>query len=90
MWYDDDEYHIGSSYVTLGIDGYDFTNYQWNFTSFENTEWYEEAQAAEDAHDKYVEEHKNDYDNDWDDDNDWDWDSGDDWDAGGTDWDSDW
>ena len=90
LWYNDDDYNIGSSYVTLGADGYDFENYQWSFTNFENTEWYEEAEAAEKAYDKYQEEHKNDYDNDWDDDNDWDWDSGDDWDAGGTDWDSDW
>lgn len=101
LWYDADSYYVGSSYSEyLSGSVYDFSSQSgWDVSlyasDFVNTEWYDEYLDANDAYDRYQEEHSSSSSSSssssWDSDSSWDWDSGSDsWDSGSTDWDSDW
>ncbi len=100
-----DEYAIGDPYDwntsdTWAVDGM-YADGDNTVKSFEDTDWYRDAEAAEDRYYEYRSQYDDDdddysysYDDDddysWDNDSDWDWDSDDDWDSDWGDWDSDW
>ncbi len=107
LWYDDDEYLVGSDYshyeAYISGNVYNFSDIEaaaWSTaamaTTFEDTTWYGQKVAADEAYDEYISsKSSSSYDwsssSDWSSDSDWDWDSGSDsWDSGSTDWDSDW
>lgn len=105
LWYDDDRYEIGDNYddykTYVSGDAYYFSDSEaaaWTADSFSDTTWFEEAEAADAAYDKYWEEKEKESSSsssssssDWSSDSSWDWDSGSDsWDSSSTDWDSDW
>lgn len=93
LWYHQDQYWVGDDYIDI----YSYTDeysYTWNATDFEDTDWYSNYEANEDAYQDYLDS-QDDYDynsgSDYDyDDYDWDYDYDYDWDSGGSDWDSDW
>ncbi len=104
-----EEYAIGDPYEWNTSDTWEtdgaYSDGSNSVRSFEDTEWYQDAAAAQtwyydnrsDYSDDYDSDSSSDYDYDydydysWDNDSDWDWDSGSDWDSDwGSDWDSDW
>lgn len=102
LWYNDDKYLLGSSYdnYTAYVSGnvYNFTDEEaayWSAaamaSTFEDTTWYGEKIAADNAYDAYQEElQASKSSSSSSDDSSWDWSSSDSWDSGGTDWSSDW
>ncbi len=93
LWYDPNEYRIGSTYS----DVYDYASsneLNWSQANFDDSIWGEEYNQA---YENYQTQRNNNSNSDSggyssnDYDNDYDWDYGnDDWDSGWSDWDSDW
>lgn len=104
LWYDDDKYRVGSNYYAydtyISGNAFNFTDEEaaaWSsaamVSSFEDTTWYGETIAADEAHEQYVSSHSSSSSSDdsfWSSDSSSDWSSSDSWDSGGSDWDSDW